>query len=64
MNDALVRVVFAPPLWPRAVALVCGMLWGVAALCGTALGGPARGLHLFPTACWLPRDQAAPCEPT
>jgi MFS family permease len=38
LSYALIRVVFAPPLWPRAVALVSGM-WGVATLCGPAVGG-------------------------
>jgi len=38
LSYALIRVLFAPPLWPRAVALVSGM-WGVATLCGPALGG-------------------------
>ena len=34
----LIRVVFVPRLWARAVALVSGM-WGVATLCGPAVGG-------------------------
>jgi MFS family permease len=38
LSYALIRIVFAPPLWPRAVALVSGM-WGVATLCGPAVGG-------------------------
>lgn len=38
LSYALIRVVFAAPLWPRAVGLVSGM-WGVATLCGPALGG-------------------------
>ena len=38
LSYALIRVVFEPRLWPRAVALVSGM-WGVATLCGPALGG-------------------------
>ena len=38
LSYALIRVVFAPALWPRAVALVSGM-WGVATLCGPAVGG-------------------------
>ena len=38
LSYALIRVVFEPPLWPRAVALVSGM-WGVATLCGPAVGG-------------------------
>ncbi|AOX47824.1 hypothetical protein AB870_04365 [Pandoraea faecigallinarum] len=35
---ALIRIVFAPPLWSRAMGLVSGM-WGVATLCGPAVGG-------------------------
>jgi MFS family permease len=38
LSYALIRIVFLPPLWPRAVALVSGM-WGVATLCGPAVGG-------------------------
>lgn len=38
LSYALIRIVFEPRLWPRAVALVSGM-WGVATLCGPALGG-------------------------
>ena len=45
LSYALIRIVFAPPLWPRAVALVSGM-WGVATLCGPAVGGLfAQGGH-------------------
>lgn len=38
LSYALISVVFAPALWPRAVALVSGM-WGIATLCGPAVGG-------------------------
>jgi len=38
LSYALIRLVFAPALWPRAVALISGM-WGVATLCGPAMGG-------------------------
>ncbi|MDQ1814891.1 MFS transporter [Massilia sp. CCM 9210] len=38
LSYSLIRVVFPAPLWPRAVALVSGM-WGVATLCGPAVGG-------------------------
>lgn len=38
LSYALIRIVFEPALWPRAVALVSGM-WGVATLCGPAVGG-------------------------
>ena len=38
LSYALIPIVFTRPLWPRAVALVSGM-WGVATLCGPAVGG-------------------------
>ena len=38
LSYALIRIVFAPALWPRAVALV-SVMWGVATLCGPAVGG-------------------------
>ena len=38
LSYALISRVFEPRLWPRAVALVSGM-WGVATLCGPAVGG-------------------------
>lgn len=38
LSYALIRIVFAPPLWSRAMGLISGM-WGVATLCGPALGG-------------------------
>lgn len=38
LSYALIGVVFKPVLWPRAVALVSGM-WGIATLCGPAVGG-------------------------
>ncbi|MFL9925427.1 MFS transporter [Herbaspirillum lusitanum] len=38
LGYALIRVVFAPRLWSRAVALVSGM-WGIATLLGPAVGG-------------------------
>lgn len=59
LSYALIRVVFVPALWPRAVALVSGM-WGVATLCGPAVGGLfAQAGHwrwafwaLLPVAVW------------
>ncbi|MEJ1168845.1 MFS transporter [Variovorax sp. CCNWLW235] len=38
LSYGLIQLVFAPRLWSRAVALVSGM-WGVATLCGPAVGG-------------------------
>ena len=38
LSYGLIQRVFEPRLWPRAVALVSGM-WGVATLCGPAVGG-------------------------
>lgn len=38
LSYALIRIVFEQPLWPRAMALISGM-WGIATLCGPAIGG-------------------------
>ena len=38
LSYALIRIVFDAALWSRAMALVSGM-WGVATLCGPAIGG-------------------------
>ncbi len=38
LSYALIRVVFTPNLWSRAMGVVSGM-WGIATLCGPAIGG-------------------------
>ncbi|TCW85853.1 MFS transporter [Burkholderia sp. SRS-46] len=38
LSYALIRIVFDARLWSRAMAMVSGM-WGVATLCGPAIGG-------------------------
>lgn len=38
LSYALIRIVFDERLWSRAMAMVSGM-WGVATLCGPAIGG-------------------------
>ncbi|MES2364057.1 MAG: MFS transporter [Pseudomonadota bacterium] len=48
---ALIRYVFDARLWPRAVALVSGM-WGVATLCGPAVGGVFAQLGHWRWAFW------------
>lgn len=48
---ALIRYMFDPRLWPRAVALVSGM-WGVATLCGPAVGGVFAQLGHWRWAFW------------
>ncbi|MFJ2545315.1 MFS transporter [Pseudomonas sp. NPDC087612] len=45
LSYALIRLIFDERLWPRAMAMVSGM-WGVATLCGPAVGGIfAQGGH-------------------
>ncbi|MEG1628980.1 MFS transporter [Pseudomonas sp.] len=45
LSYALIRLVFDERLWPRAMAMVSGM-WGLATLCGPAIGGVfAEGGH-------------------
>ncbi|HNU10438.1 MAG TPA: MFS transporter [Rubrivivax sp.] len=48
---ALVRVVFEPPLCPRAIAMVSAM-WGVSTLLGPALGGVFAEFGLWRAAFW------------
>nr|WP_314070193.1 MFS transporter [uncultured Roseococcus sp.] len=48
---AMIRVVFEPTLWPRAMALVSGM-WGVATLVGPAVGGIFAELGVWRAAFW------------
>lgn len=48
---AMVRIVFAERLWPRALAMVSGM-WGVATLLGPALGGVFAELGMWRAAFW------------
>ena len=48
---ALTRIVFAERLWSRAMAMSSGM-WGIATLCGPALGGIFAELGLWRLAFW------------
>jgi len=52
LSYALIRVVFDAHLWPRAMALVSGM-WGVATLCGPAIGGIFAQSNQWRLAFWV-----------
>ncbi|WP_066270976.1 MFS transporter [Hydrogenophaga palleronii] len=52
LSYALIRVVFEPSLWLRAVALVSGM-WGIATLCGPAAGGLFAAAGHWRWAFWI-----------
>ncbi len=52
MTHAMIRVVFAPALWPRAMALISGV-WGVATLIGPAAGGVFAEYGLWRWAFWV-----------
>lgn len=51
LSYAMIRLVFAEALWPRAMALVSGM-WGVATLIGPAVGGVFAELDAWRAAFW------------
>ena len=77
LSFAMIRLVFDPSLWPRAMALISGM-WGVAVLVGPAVGGmfadhgawrgaffvllPAIALFAALALIVLPRPTATPAE--
>lgn len=51
LSYAMIRIIFAESLWPRAMALVSGM-WGVATLVGPALGGVFAEFDIWRGAFW------------
>ena len=51
LSYAMIRIVFAEALWPRAMALVSGM-WGVATLTGPAIGGIFAEIGAWRAAFW------------
>ena len=48
---ALTHIVFSERLWPRAMAMISGM-WGIATLCGPALGGIFAEMGQWRLAFW------------
>ena len=59
MAYAVIRLVFPPDLWPRAMSMLSSM-WGVATLIGPAIGGLFAGLGAWRMAFWT---LAALCIP-
>ncbi|MFW7267578.1 MFS transporter [Gluconacetobacter sp. Hr-1-5] len=59
MAYAVIRLVFPPGLWPRAMSMLSSM-WGVATLIGPAIGGLFAGLGVWRAAFWT---LAALCIP-
>lgn len=51
LSYAMIRIVFAEPLWPRAMAVVSSM-WGAATLAGPALGGVFAEFDMWRGAFW------------
>ena len=51
LSYAMIRVVFAPPLWSRAMALMSGM-WGISTLSGPAIGGIFAQMGSWRGAFW------------
>lgn len=51
MAYGVIRLVFPPSLWPRAMSMLSSM-WGVATLIGPAIGGLFAGLGVWRAAFW------------
>lgn len=51
LSYAMIQIVFAEALWPRAMALISGM-WGVATLVGPAVGGMFAEFDAWRAAFW------------
>lgn len=51
LSYAMIRVVFAAPLWSRAMALMSGM-WGISTLSGPAIGGIFAQMGSWRGAFW------------
>ncbi|CNI55186.1 putative transport protein [Yersinia massiliensis] len=51
LSYAMINLVFAQSLWPRAMALISGM-WGVATLIGPAIGGIFAQMDAWRFAFW------------
>ncbi|AMP14523.1 MFS transporter [Collimonas pratensis] len=58
LSYAMIRVVFAPPLWSRAMALMSGM-WGISTLSGPAIGGMFAQAGSWRGAFWFLLPAAA-----
>jgi len=52
LSYSLIRTLFPPSLWTRAMALVSGM-WGGATLCGPAIGGVLAQVGSWRHAFWV-----------
>lgn len=52
LTYSMVRIVFARPLWPRAMGLISGM-WGISTLLGPAIGGVFAEYNNWRAAFWL-----------
>lgn len=51
LSFAMIRTLFAAPLWPRAIAIV-SLAWGVATLTGPAIGGVFAEWNAWRLAFW------------
>lgn len=51
LSYALIRVLFEERMWPRAMAMISAM-WGLATLCGPAIGGVFAELGTWRLAFW------------
>lgn len=51
LSYSMVRIVFAPSLWPRAMGVISGM-WGISTLLGPAIGGVFAEYGVWRASFW------------
>ncbi|WP_455476599.1 MFS transporter [Bartonella sp. B41] len=52
LSYSMVRIIFSPPLWPRALSIISGM-WGISTLLGPAIGSITIQYGAWRVSFWI-----------
>ncbi|WP_455480275.1 MFS transporter [Bartonella sp. B12(2025)] len=52
LSYSMVRIIFSPPLWSRALSIISGM-WGISTLLGPAIGGISVQYGVWRASFWV-----------